>query len=84
MYEYLLPSHILLPPKPNSALAAMLKKNASPDGTAAFDPAEHPFWKENGVEGTWQEDNTKRKAWRIDDQTVERAREAIKRYEGTQ
>ena len=62
----------------------MLKKNASPEDPTTFDPAEHPFWKENGVSGTWQEDNVKRKAWRIDAETVEKAREAIKRYEGTQ
>lgn len=92
VYEYLLPSHILLPPKPQSALGKNLKRqldawNAEEGEKSSpepYDPSTHPFWKEQSEGQSWEDEQVKRKAWRIDQETLEKAREALLRYEGTQ
>ncbi|CDZ97180.1 pseudouridine synthase [Phaffia rhodozyma] len=93
MYEYLLPSHIFLPPRPGSELGKTIKRTSftKPDGTpltelssTIINSEEHPFWKEYGTEElSFVEDIKKRKAWRVDSDTIERARAAVKFYEGT-
>jgi len=63
---------------------AVAPSSSTSETNEPYDPAEHPFWKENGTQGTWSEDAVKRKDWRVDQETLERARAAIKRFEGTQ
>lgn len=77
MYEYLLPSHTLLPPAPKTHMAATLSRQV--ESTIPT----HPFWE---AAGDASEEALKdlKKAWRIDEATLARAREVAAKYEGTQ
>ncbi|TIB74236.1 pseudouridine synthase [Wallemia mellicola] len=69
-YEYLLPSYVFIPPSPWSNLGKRLKSS-------------HPFWE--GVDET--EDiasmMTRKRAYRIDSDTLDRARETLAQFEGS-
>lgn len=71
----------------------MIKRTSltEPDGSPLSTPSpmvdseQHSFWKSYGEEEiSFAEDMERRKAWRVDSETLERARAAVKFYEGTQ
>lgn len=77
MYEYLLPSHVLLPPQPTTTMAAMLARQA--EGSVTI----HPFWTA-AADASPEQLKEQKKAWRIDGETLARTRDTAKAYEGTQ
>jgi Mg2+ and Co2+ transporter CorA len=77
MYEYLLPSHVLLPPQPTTTMAAMLARQADGPTTP------HPFWTA-ATDASSEQLKELKKAWRIDPETLARTRETAEAYEGTQ
>ena len=89
-YTYFFPSYLLIPPKPGSnfarSFATQSSTNASSSSSDALpDFSQHPFWSSvpSSETTTREEDMLRKKAWRVDKETLEKLREAAKKFEGT-
>lgn len=94
-YEYLLPTYVFLPPKPESHMHQTMKKWASSDaeGSEEKDADEyrpsidylvnHPFWRAQGTDKSFQEDTAAKKQWRISKAQLDRVRGIFSMYEGS-
>ena len=91
MYEYLLPTYVFLPPKPQSAMWTMLQRMndehaAKNDGKAPESLAEildHPFWREQGTKHDFSTDVRAKKAWRMPVEHVDCLRAIFNKYAGS-
>lgn len=81
MYTYLLPSYVLLPPKPGCGLARALA-GAAEAGAEAGAASDHPFWA-GGDAATPEEDLERKRVWRIDAELHAALRRAAAKYVGT-
>ncbi|KAG8934249.1 tRNA pseudouridine synthase 1 [Tulasnella sp. 418] len=87
-YEYLFPSWMLLPPKPQSALGNRIwEERRATDATPLRNQS---FWEEvvtnpTSIDETadYMQDLNRKRAWRVDAETLERFRAMIIEYEGT-
>ncbi|KAI5475758.1 hypothetical protein MNV49_000887 [Pseudohyphozyma bogoriensis] len=87
-YEYTVPTHVFLGPRPGSSLAGWLDKSRAKDGEertkSAAEVATEEFWK--GVasgKGNFGEDLARKRKWRITEGVLESARTFVKAYEGS-
>ncbi|TFK29719.1 pseudouridylate synthase [Coprinopsis marcescibilis] len=81
-YTYFFPSYLLIPPKPGSGMDGQQKAYRQSMGLTEPAPL-HPFWQDSGESSTKEEDLARKRSWRVDTQTLDRLKEAAKRYEGT-
>ena len=87
-YTYFFPSYLLIPPKPGSGLYETFRRQAvasssSPSNAGAFTDNIHPFWTESPPESSKDEDLQRKRRWRAEPETVQRLRDAAKKFEGT-
>lgn len=69
-YEYLLPSHVFLPPAPWTNMGKKL--NIS-----------HPFWDKCNETDSWSEVMEKKRNWRIDDERLVKLENVLKKFTGS-
>ncbi|KAG6812780.1 hypothetical protein H0H92_000550 [Tricholoma furcatifolium] len=85
-YTYFFPTYLLIPPRPGSGLDRSLEQytaTLSPDPTTGeHTKLTHPFW-ENIDLSTFEGELSRKRAWRVSPEQVERLRAAAKRFEGT-
>ncbi|KAF9006061.1 pseudouridine synthase [Cyathus striatus] len=83
-YTYYFPSYLLIPPKRESGLQKALRHHL--ESSMAASDAEigdsEEFWKGDLTESRIDE-LTRKRAWRVGSETMERLRSVIARYEGT-
>ncbi|GAA6027765.1 hypothetical protein JCM8097_008023 [Rhodosporidiobolus ruineniae] len=94
-YEYTLPTHVFLGPKPSSPMADMLEKQraaASSSSSSTDAPAPPPspivaatqaFWAAQPADSKFSQDVAAKKGWRMPADVLEHAREFVKAYEGS-
>ncbi|GAA5940105.1 pseudouridine synthase family protein [Sporobolomyces koalae] len=95
-YEYTLPTHVFLAPKPASEMAKWLDKSRSTTSATVGEGAEPQapftspiieasaqFWSNRPAESTFAEDVAAKKKWRIPHDALEQAREFVRAYEGS-
>ncbi|GAA5828905.1 hypothetical protein JCM3770_004324, partial [Rhodotorula araucariae] len=86
-YEYTLPTHVLLGPKPSTPMAQALARAraelAAPPHKGALELASETFWAGQAVESTFGDDIVAKKAWRINAGAMAQAREFLAAYEGS-
>ena len=82
-YAYFFPTYLLLPPKPNTALANVLKSAPSTAQTQSVSPQStfHPFWDAPTI--THEDELARKRTWRVGSNAVEALRATAKKYEGT-
>lgn len=92
-YEYTLPAHVFLGPKPSSEMGKWLEKARSTppvvDGAEPQPPITSPiieasaaFWASR-ISSGFTDDVVAKKKWRITKEALEQAREFVKAYEGS-
>lgn len=92
-YEYTLPTHVFLGPKPSSEMGKWLEKARSTppvvDGAEPQPPITSPiieasaaFWASR-ISSGFTDDVVAKKKWRITKEALEQAREFVKAYEGS-
>ncbi|GAA5904400.1 pseudouridine synthase family protein [Sporobolomyces salmoneus] len=93
-YEYTLPTHVFLGPKPSSEMGKWLEKARSTppavDGAEPQPPITSPiieasaeFWSSRPEKSAFSEDVEAKKKWRISKEALDQAREFVKAYEGS-
>lgn len=86
-YEYTLPTHVLLGPKPSSPMGQMLARSraelASSAAPGAIQQASDSFWASQPAESSFGDDVQAKKAWRITPEGMAQAREFLSAYEGS-
>lgn len=86
-YEYTLPTHVLLGPKPSSPMGQMLARSraelASSTPPGAIQQASDSFWAAQPAESSFGDDVQAKKAWRITPEGMAQAREFLSAYEGS-
>ncbi|GAA6021610.1 hypothetical protein JCM11491_001236 [Sporobolomyces phaffii] len=93
-YEYTLPTHVFLGPKPSCEMGKMLEKARStpptvegaepqPPITSAIIEASAAFWSSRPESSGFSDDVIAKKKWRISKDALEQAREFVKAYEGS-
>ncbi|KAI6041256.1 pseudouridine synthase [Pisolithus marmoratus] len=88
-YTYFFPTYLLLPPKPNTALARTLQSRSdlptAQDASMESTPSDpHVFWNFPNIESTTpEEDLARKRTWRVGTDMVECLKTAAKRFEGT-
>ncbi|BGP47741.1 tRNA pseudouridine synthase 1 [Rhodotorula kratochvilovae] len=86
-YEYTLPTHVLLGPKPGTPMAEALARTraelASPPPKGALETASDAFWAAQPAESAFGDDVAAKKAWRISAEGIQQAREFLAAYEGS-
>ena len=82
-YTYFFPTYLLLPPKPDTALANVLKSASSTAQTQDISPqsTSRPFW--DAPPATYEDDLARKRTWRVGSDAVEALRATAKKYEGT-
>lgn len=76
-YTYFFPTYLLLPPKPNTALALTLQSSSEPSKP-------HPFWDIPNIESTTpEEDLARKRTWRVGTDMIESLKTAARKFEGT-
>lgn len=78
-YTYYFPSYLLIPPKPGSGMHNTLKEH--PDESPQV--LTHPFWSDSSADSTNEQDMARKRQFRAPDESVQRLREIVKKYEGT-
>lgn len=93
-YEYTLPTHVFLGPKPSSEMGKMLERtrtaSAPVEGSEPQPPITSPiieaskeFWASRPEESGFTEDVAEKKKWRISKEALEQARDFVAAYEGS-
>ncbi|KAI6114821.1 pseudouridine synthase [Pisolithus croceorrhizus] len=88
-YTYFFPTYLLLPPKPNTALARTLQSSSSlsaaQDTSTEPTPSQpHAFWDIPNIESTTpEEDLARKRTWRVGTDMVESLKAATRKFEGT-
>lgn len=93
-YEYTLPTHVFLGPKPSSEMGKWLEKARSTppavDGAEPQPPITSPiieasaaFWSSQPENASFADDVAAKKTWRIKKEALDQAREFVKSYEGS-
>lgn len=93
-YEYTLPTHVFLGPKPSSEMGKWLEKARSTppavDGAEPQPPITSPiieasakFWSSRPDSSAFTDDVVEKKKWRISKEALEQAREFVTAYEGS-
>ncbi|KPV75201.1 uncharacterized protein RHOBADRAFT_36047 [Rhodotorula graminis WP1] len=98
-YEYTLPTHVLLGPKPSSPMGQMLARSraeasatsssstssaaAAAGEPGAIEKATSEFWAAQPAESGFADDVQAKKAWRISPEGMAQARELLNAYEGS-
>ncbi|GAA5855177.1 hypothetical protein JCM8547_008972 [Rhodosporidiobolus lusitaniae] len=97
-YEYTLPTHVFLGPKPGTEMGVALDKarasrSSVPPGASSSAPPEEltspiidatkQFWEQQGPKSKFADDVEAKKKWRMPQGVLEQAREFVKAYEGS-
>ncbi|KAI6164634.1 pseudouridine synthase [Pisolithus thermaeus] len=88
-YTYFFPTYLLLPPKPNTALARTLRSSSdlltTQDKFTEPTPSKpHAFWDIPNIESTTpEEDLARKRTWRVGTDMVESLKTAARKFEGT-
>jgi len=93
-YEYTLPTHVLLGPKPSSPMGQMLARSRAESSSSsssaagagepgAIEKATSDFWAAQPAESGFADDVQAKKAWRISPEGMAQARELLNAYEGS-
>ncbi|KAF8587908.1 pseudouridine synthase [Ramaria rubella] len=80
MYTYFLPSYVLLPPKPDSGLAKVVREGTEESSTDRSVPS---FWAGADLANTGQDDLQRKRQWRADAGSLAHLRSAATEYLGT-
>lgn len=87
-YTYFFPSYLLIPPKPGSGLYETFRRQVVPSSSSstnagAFNDNIHSFWAGSPPESSKEDDLQRKRRWRAEPETIQRLREAAKKFEGT-
>jgi tRNA pseudouridine(38-40) synthase len=87
-YTFCFPSYLLLPPKPGSGLYETLRRQTVPlssssSSVGALTDNMHAFWAESPPEASKEDDLQRKRQWRAEPDTIQRLREAARKFEGT-